>query len=131
MRAVLRGAISAAPAARLPLLLFAGDREKRPSDLSSRLARLNTRVAEILAELERSLEEPSFWLFVSSSSGYSLVEQRGREPKRGDIVDLDGTEYRVAVVGARAFVDGRRCVYLEPAAITTPRCEAPPDAQAA
>ncbi len=102
-----------------------------PAELADRLARLEATLKEILSELECPPEEPSFWLFVSSATGYSLVERQGREPMRGDVVEVDGAEYRVAVVGARSFVDGRRCVYLEPAAIATHRSEAPPDAQAA
>jgi len=125
MRTVMREVISTAPAARLPLILFVGDRERISRDLSDRRARLDARVEELLAELERGIEEPWFWLFVSSSTGYSLVEQRGREPKRGDIVDLEGAEYRVAVVADWSFLDGRRCAYLEPAAIAIHRSEEP------
>jgi len=132
----MREAISTGPATRPPLILFGGDlsdvnRDASPRDFSGRLERLTSRVEELVAELERGSEEPRFWLFVSSSTGYSLVEQRGRQPRRGDVVPLDGAEYRVALVADWSFLDGRCCAYLEPEAIATHRSEVAPDAQAA
>jgi hypothetical protein len=93
MRAAVGEAISTAPASRLPGLLFGVGVE--PGENGGTRASFS-------------------WLLVPSPRGYSVAEHRSEEPlRRGDRIELDGLEYRVAVVAPSPFHDGERCGYLE------------------
>lgn len=70
------------------------------------------------SRLPERLFEPSekrvtFWLFVPSPSGYTMRDEDGEPPSRGEFVELDGIGYRVSTIGPSPFRDGRPCIYLE------------------
>ncbi len=86
--------------------------------------RLRAEVAELGAELEAERAErvpppePSHLRFVPSPAGYSLAEAEGSCPDRGaEVAGPEGRAYRVARIGPSPLGDGRRCAYLEPAAV--------------
>ena len=92
MRAALGEAIAAGPGARLPRLLFGQNGPSAPAT------------------------ETLYWLLVPSPNGYSVAEHSSPAAfRRGDVLVLDGAEYRVAQIGPSPFRDERPCAYLEPA----------------
>ena len=87
-------------------------------DVDMRAAVGEARSAISAARLPERLFEPSerrvsFWLFVPSTSGYTVCEEGGDPPTRGEHVELDGIPYRVSALGPSPFLDGRLCAYLE------------------
>jgi hypothetical protein len=55
-------------------------------------------------------------LFLSTPTGYVLVERDGEPPAPGSEVEADGGSVRILKVGPSPIPgDPRRCVYSEPA----------------
>jgi hypothetical protein len=88
-----------------------GENDMRAAVGEARSAISASRLPERL--FEPSERRVSFWLFVPSPAGYTVCEESGDPPRRGENVELDGVPYLVASVRASPFLDGRRCVYLE------------------
>jgi hypothetical protein len=122
----MRAAIgeAAAHGSRPPRLLFG-------AEPVSPVARLEERLDEILAALQRVLEtldrEPgdaaaapapaaearAVWLFLPTPAGYRMVEAEAAPTARGETLSHEGADYRVASVRRSPLLDGRPCLYLE------------------
>jgi hypothetical protein len=88
-----------------------------------RLSELVERVVVLLDEVpapapvaeERPQEEPAgHVLFVSSPTGYRLLERHGPAPERGEVLELEESRCRVLRLGPSPLPgDRRRCAFLE------------------
>lgn len=74
-------------------------------------------VHSVRTELVAAKPEPavSGWVaFVSSSSGYRLLERAGEPPGRGDLVELEGSTHRVRRLAPSPLPGDRRpCAWVE------------------
>ena len=108
--------------------------DERGAQLSSHAQETDERAAQLArraAELDERLSaatEPSApshpthgprsdaHLLVVPGLGYRLLAQAGPVPSEGEVLELDGTRYRVTRSGRSPLPgDDRRCAYLEPA----------------
>ena len=59
-----------------------------------------------------------YLLFIATPAGYSLAEQEGSPPRRGDRIEIPGqaTSFHVVKLGPSPLPnDHRSCAFLEPA----------------
>jgi len=91
-------------------------------DLITRLQRLEERLGRLDASRPAEAEPADHTLFVSTATGYTVVEREGPPPSLGAEVSLDDRVYRATGYRRSPFPGDRRpCVIVEQAApVETP-----------
>lgn len=83
-------------------------------DLVARLEQLEDRLARVDASRSVDSEPVGHTLFVSTPTGYTLVEREGPPPPPGSEVTVDGRDYRATGCRHSPFpADRRPCVIAE------------------
>jgi hypothetical protein len=86
-------------------------------DLIARLEHLEERLRLLEGARPGTAEIAAHTLFLSTATGYTVVERDGPPPLPGDEIELDGNVYRAQRFRRSPFpADSRPCVIVEPGA---------------
>jgi hypothetical protein len=91
-----------------------GQRKPTPDELLTRLERMEDRLRELESSHRSESALGAHTLFLSTSTGYSVVERHGPPPEPGEEIELEGHVYRAQRHRHSPFpADPRPCVVLE------------------
>ena len=83
-------------------------------DLVTRLERLEERIGQLDGSSVTAAALEGHTLFVSTATGYTVIERDGPPPRPGDEVGVDGRAYRAQRYRRSPFpADPRPCVIVE------------------